>query len=138
MTPIEKARAYAAAVETWQHGCSNATERPEDCIECTQALVEHIDSIAKSRQQKIASDSAVAFDMQEQFKEETHGWIQWKGTDVCMDFNCQCGFGGHIDADFVYHIRCPQCDKVYFCNGHIEMIEIISTDGAGCIHELDY
>ncbi len=41
-------------------------------------------------------------------------FIQWKGTDVCMDFACgQCGADQHIDDDFTYFIRCPQCGAVY-------------------------
>jgi len=31
-----------------------------------------------------------------------HAWIQWKGTDVCMDVRCSCGNHGHVDADFAF------------------------------------
>lgn len=51
-----------------------------------------------------------------------HGWIQWKGTDVCMDVHCVCGFHSHIDTDFCYWVKCPACEAVYFCNGHIELV----------------
>lgn len=51
-------------------------------------------------------------------------WIQWKGTVVCMDIQCPCGHLGHVDAEFAYHVKCAACGKVYFCNGHIELIEI--------------
>jgi hypothetical protein len=40
-------------------------------------------------------------------------FIQWKGTDVCLDFQCPCGTSGHLDADFAYYIHCPGCDAVY-------------------------
>ena len=53
-----------------------------------------------------------------------HGWIQWKGTNVCMDVHCACGEMTHVDDDFVYHIKCSKCGRVYFCNGHIELIEL--------------
>ena len=33
-----------------------------------------------------------------------HGWIQWKGTDVCIDLHCECGSHGHVDGDFVYYV----------------------------------
>lgn len=26
------------------------------------------------------------------------GFIQWKGTDVCMDVYCKCGYHSHIDS----------------------------------------
>lgn len=35
-----------------------------------------------------------------------HGWIQWKGTSVCMDVHCACGAHGHVDADFAYTLKC--------------------------------
>lgn len=42
-----------------------------------------------------------------------HGFIQWKGTDVCMDLYCECGCHWHIDADFAYFTRCPRCGASY-------------------------
>jgi len=41
------------------------------------------------------------------------GWIQWKGTSVCMDVHCSCGYHGHLDADFTYFIKCPKCKQVF-------------------------
>lgn len=40
-------------------------------------------------------------------------FIQWKGTELCADFHCDCGYHGHIDADFAYHVRCDGCGQVY-------------------------
>lgn len=40
---------------------------------------------------------------------QTHVFIQWKGTDVCMDFRCECGEDVHIDGMFVYAIECSKC-----------------------------
>lgn len=65
-----------------------------------------------------------AWDIQEQFVGKPHGWIQWKGTDVCMDVHCKCGESTHIDGDFVYSVKCPKCGTSYMCNGHIELIEL--------------
>lgn len=39
-------------------------------------------------------------------------FIQWKGTDVCLDFVCQCGRSGHFDGLSAYGIRCA-CGAVY-------------------------
>ncbi len=37
---------------------------------------------------------------------EAGGWIQWKGTDVCIDLHCVCGNNGHVDGDFMYEVQC--------------------------------
>lgn len=42
---------------------------------------------------------------------ETHAFIQWKGTDVCMDFTCDCGAEGHFDGAFAYVVKCPGCGQ---------------------------
>jgi len=73
---------------------------------------------------KTAPTSEAAWDIQERRTDQPHGWVQWKGTDVCMDVHCACGGMSHVDADFVYHVKCPYCGRVYFCNGHIEFIEL--------------
>jgi len=44
---------------------------------------------------KVAQNSREADGMQETYEGRPHGWVQWKGTDVCMDVHCACG---HIDA----------------------------------------
>lgn len=72
-----------------------------------------------------------AWDEQHQF-EGPHGWIQWKGTNVCMDVHCICGKRSHIDADFAYNVKCSDCGRIYFCNGHIELIEL-EEDPENCI-----
>ena len=42
-----------------------------------------------------------------------HAFIQWKGTDVCMDFWCECGAHCHFDGDFAYTVKCPHCSTVW-------------------------
>jgi hypothetical protein len=73
---------------------------------------------------KKAKDVNGAFNIQDKKEGEPHGWIQWQGTDVCMDIHCACGELSHIDEDFAFHVKCPYCGRVYFCNGHIELIEL--------------
>ena len=55
---------------------------------------------------------------------DPHGWIQWKGTSVCMDAYCSCGFQSHVDAEFAYFFKCPECERVYEINGHVEFIQV--------------
>ena len=52
-----------------------------------------------------------------------HGWIQWEGTDVCMDVHCICGTHGHIDADFAYFLKCNDCGRVYITSNYVQLIE---------------
>ena len=60
--------------------------------------------------------------------EDPRGWIQWKGTDVCMDVHCICGNLGHIDGDFAYRIRCKACGQTYCVTGDVELIAIDEKD----------
>ena len=45
--------------------------------------------------------------------EGTSAFIQWKGTNVCIDFRCDCGASGHFDGYFAYQLRCGACKKVW-------------------------
>lgn len=41
-------------------------------------------------------------------------FIQWKGTDLCMDFNCpECGAHSHFDGFFGYVIECRKCKALF-------------------------
>lgn len=57
-------------------------------------------------------------------KGSAHGWIQWKGTDVCMDTHCVCGYHGHVDIDFFYRYECPKCHRKYAVGQNIKLIEM--------------
>jgi hypothetical protein len=50
--------------------------------------------------------------------------IQWKGTDICMDFECKCGHGFHVDGEFVFYIKCPGCDALYAMSPQIRVVEV--------------
>lgn len=73
---------------------------------------------------KKATSENEAWNIQETYENKPHGWIQWNGTDVCMDIHCKCGELTHVDAEFCYYVKCIYCGTVYFCNGHIELIEV--------------
>lgn len=55
---------------------------------------------------------------------DAHGWIQWKGTNVCMDVHCECGHHGHVDAEFFYHYECPACHKKYAVGQVVKLIPL--------------
>lgn len=82
-----------------------------------------------------------SFDLTMQI-DETHAFIQWKGTDVCMDFYCDCGAHCHFDGYFAYAVKCPHCETIWqmpshlfprkadekTCPGHIEMAKTMEPD----------
>lgn len=55
-------------------------------------------------------------------------YIQWKGTDVCLDFSCECGTSSHFDGDFAYQLRCPTCATVYSLGTQV-IVKRIEDDG---------
>ena len=57
-------------------------------------------------------------------------FIQWKGTDICADFTCECGSGFHFDGYFCYAIECPSCQKVFKLGTEVTFTQIDpDTDG---------
>jgi len=58
------------------------------------------------------------------FAKKPHGWIQWKGTDVCIDLWCLCGSGTHFDGLFLYYWRCGNCGRVWEMGTHVNMYEV--------------
>jgi len=64
------------------------------------------------------------------YEGKPHGWIQWKGTSVCMDLHCECGASTHFDCDFAYAVRCGSCRRTYYVNGHVEMVPMSKDEEA--------
>lgn len=58
------------------------------------------------------------------------GWIQWKGTEVCVDIHCSCGRLGHVDGMFAYSVRCP-CGKLWGMDPNITLVELEASDVVG-------
>lgn len=59
------------------------------------------------------------------YKPDTpNGWIQWKGTDVCIDLHCTCGYDGHVDSEFFYYYECPDCKGKYALSPNIALIPL--------------
>ena len=36
-------------------------------------------------------------------------YIQWKGTEACLDFHCECGHYTHFDTTFTNSLLCSAC-----------------------------
>jgi hypothetical protein len=66
-------------------------------------------------------------------------FIQWKGTDLCMDFWCpSCGEHSHFDGLFAYVIQCPHCDAYFKMPQDVPVEELPGGPGdasvlRGCI-----
>jgi hypothetical protein len=60
-----------------------------------------------------------------------YGWIQWKGTDACIDLHCACGHHCHLDEEFLYAWQCHQCGRKYLLDCHVQLVEVTepSLDG---------
>lgn len=59
-----------------------------------------------------------------------HGWIQWKGTDACVDLHCACGTLGHFDGYFGYQFRCKDCDRHYGIGQNVVLAEMTDEEVA--------
>lgn len=46
-------------------------------------------------------------------------FLQWKGTDICMDFHCECGADCHFDGFFAYCVKCPHCGAIWEMPCHL-------------------
>jgi len=74
-----------------------------------------------------------ALNQEEAFKiftqhNKNDGFIQWKGTDVCMDFTCECGHHNHYDDYFAYVVKCGGCGNLYASSCNVEMIKIKESE----------
>ncbi|MEU5156772.1 hypothetical protein [Glycomyces sp. NPDC021274] len=63
-------------------------------------------------------------------------FIQWKGTDVCMDFMCQCGANVHGDGYFAYNVECGACGAFYELGNQVIAKRVTEPDGA-CLYLAD-
>lgn len=81
----------------------------------------------------------------DRYKNEPHAFVQWKGTDACMDVHCACGTQGHIDGDFVYAVTCRDCGRKYEVepfvrllpterHDHEAVVEFDGGDGVSVCH----
>ncbi len=69
----------------------------------------------------------------------SHGWIQWKGTNVCIDLCCECGHNGHVDGEFFYFYECSACGRKYAIGQTVKLIPLTpeevtwaESDDSGC------
>lgn len=63
----------------------------------------------------------------------TEAFLQWKGTDACFDFHCECGESCHFDGYFAYHVKCPYCKTVWKMPNTLQPTKVTKADG--CVVE---
>ena len=120
MTKIEILNQYKKQKRNTYRECDviNAMEKYLESYKQEQALQLQQTGVMRS-----------ALNQEEAFKIFTQhnkhdGFIQWKGTDVCMDFQCECGHHNHYDDYFAYVIKCSECGSLYAPSSNVEMIKI--------------
>lgn len=57
--------------------------------------------------------------------------IQWKGTDLCMDFNCPCGQYSHFDGITFNYIKCFKCGQNYQLSHEISITPVDEKETIG-------
>jgi hypothetical protein len=58
-------------------------------------------------------------------------FIQWKGTDVCMDLHCTvCQHHNHYDTDFAYFVQCAKCKTVFEMNCFVQFRPMLPKDAS--------
>ena len=63
-------------------------------------------------------------------------FVQWKGTDICADFECECGGIAHVCGDFVYRIVCGDCGSCYEIPDKFGLKKVKDDDNSGCTRRL--
>ena len=57
-----------------------------------------------------------------------HVFLQWKGTNACLDFYCACGRQWHFDGYFARDLTCGHCGQTWLLP-HILTPAAIEPDG---------
>lgn len=50
---------------------------------------------------------------------EPYTFVQYKNTDICLDFYCKCGAQLHYDGYFAYVLQCPHCNVKWEMPCHV-------------------
>jgi hypothetical protein len=55
---------------------------------------------------------------------EEHNFIQWKATDLFMEFSCECGHQNSYGGYCVYRVKCKGCGEVYELDHKVKMQKV--------------
>lgn len=62
-------------------------------------------------------------------------FIQWKGTNACLDLHCVCGVDGHFDGMFAYYLRCNACGRTWRMHTRAVIESPANADDAQIVFE---
>ena len=68
----------------------------------------------------------------DKMEDRPHAWIQWKGTDVCMDVRCPCGRMSHVDGQFAYYFEC-RCGLVWAVGQNVRLHRLTDAEGRAVV-----
>ena len=65
--------------------------------------------------------------------------LQWKNTDACLDFDCECGASYHFDGYFCFQVQCPKCERIYALDTNIRLVRLSNEESEllGCLKIMD-
>lgn len=55
---------------------------------------------------------------------DAHTFIQWQGTDVCLDFHCPCGAYLHFDTYLLFGVECGHCGSKFLLSSHVRAMRV--------------
>lgn len=64
-------------------------------------------------------------------------FIQYKGTDLCADFYCDCGKHLHYDGYFAYAVKCAVCGAIWELPQTLKMTKVESSQWTPILLEED-
>jgi hypothetical protein len=59
--------------------------------------------------------------------ERPDAFIQWKGTDACLDLYCTCGAQFHFDGYFAYELTCGNCGQTYALPNTLRIYPVVPS-----------
>lgn len=59
--------------------------------------------------------------------EAPHVFLQWKGTNACLDFWCTCGANWHYDGFFASSLTCGHCGQAWQLPSGFEPLPVRGT-----------
>lgn len=54
---------------------------------------------------------------------KTTAFMQWQGTDICVDIHCKCDHNSHFDGYSFNYFKC-KCGRKYEVSRELNMTEL--------------
>lgn len=83
------------------------------------------------------NDGTIVKEILDREDREITSFIQWKGTDVCLDIYCDCGAQGHVDGYGAYAVKCRSCGAIYELPQDLVLNKVDVSEYTPLITEVD-